>query len=293
VIPSAPAGPVILKTPKGSYSQTSSSDDWPTPAPAEPCVPAWATGACGCRTWAYEAGCHRLSCSACEDGLRIRRTQAIKARFEGPNGRGKKPVIYTIFTVPPELRAAAADPKTWTKWRRAIWKAMKKKFGGLFAVERTDPCGDRNPSLWHPHLNFLWVQRDGFSPYLDRDALAAEWAAVIGSEREIDFHTKYSDFWPRLQHWYSYMGRTFPDWQGSVRRHLGVRWLGKYPKKVPPEKSCVECGEDFVFVTGLDRKGAEELAALGPFAVRLEWEKREIARCLHASDARGLKSDQP
>ena len=217
---SAQAGPVILKDPRRGSCQTSSSDDWPTPNPAKPCEPSWATGACGCEAWAYEAGCHRASCTNCEEKLRTRRMLEIRARFEGPDGRQGKPVLYTVFTVPPELRAAAADPKTWTKWRRAIWKVMRLKFGGLFAVERTDPCGDRAPEKWHPHFNFLWVQTDGARPFIDVHALREAWAEVIGSSRLPSVNHAYGHHPARLQHWYWYMGRTWPDWHQSVRRHL-------------------------------------------------------------------------
>jgi hypothetical protein len=71
------------------------------------------------------------------------------------------------------------------------------------------------------------------------------------------------------------MGRTFPDWQGAVKRHLSVRWMGSYPKKVEKPEACEECGERFVFVTGLDKLGAEELAGLGPQAVLDEYWRRK------------------
>jgi len=214
---------------------------------------------------------------------------AIRDRFEGPHGRRRRPANYTVLTVPPELRAAAADASTWRKWRRLIWKYLKKNHGGLFAVERTDPAGDKAHEKWHPHLNLLWVQRDGFRPFIDVEALKAEWGRIMGAERLPVAHHAFSDVPARLNHWYSYMGRTWPDWQGAVRLHPSVRWLGKYPKKPPPEKNCRSCGGAVVFVSGLDRKGADELAALGPAAVRWEWEKREGDRVLSLAD----RQDKP
>lgn len=278
--------PVILKDPEGVLSNLVQH---PTPAPAEPCTPSWSTGACGCESWAFEAGCSRLSCRGCEEKLRTRRMLEIRRRFEGPAGRNGKPVLYTVLTVPPELRARAADPDTWRKWRRAAWKAMKLRFGGLFAVERTDPCGDRAPDKWHPHLNFLWVQVDGTKPFINVAELAEAWREIIGSYRRPSIHHAYDEHPARLQHWYWYMGRTWPDWHGSVKRHLSVRWMGKFPTKIPKPTNCEDCGQPFVFVTGLDRKAAEELAALGPWHVQLEWEKREISRIQHLVDRGGKR----
>lgn len=309
--PSVPAPPVILTVPEGDWSNlelpehlrryaapdldpsfrglsvagAGICDAWPRPAPAEPCNRTWKVSACECRARVYESGCCRLDCLACESHLRARRSAAFRDRIEPT--RGVKPLHYTIFTVPPSLRAQAADPNLWSSWRRRIWKYLKKKHGGLFAVERTDPAGDSDKSLWHPHLNFLWIQRDGFRPHLDLDAIRAEWARIIGYAGKVDFHHEYSTNERKIGFWYWYQSRTWADWQGSVKKHLTIRWLGSYPKKPEKETCCPDCGSSFVSLYCGSRDAAESLAALGPAAVRWEAEKLEMAKAFRQSDRSG------
>lgn len=237
--------------------------------------------ACGCRAKAYEAGCHKLSCRTCEVDLRARRAASIRDRFEGPGGRQGRAVIYTILTVPPHRREAAADYETWRKWMRSIIRFMKREFGLAFAVMRTDPCGDSDRTLWHPHANILWVQRDGFRPFIDRLKLRDAWARVVGAD-VVNVWTQYSARDRQLGHWYWYMGRTFPEWAAAeaTRKHLPPRWYGAFPKKAPPPDCCPDCGQGWVFLdVGLEAE-ARALAAAGPEAVRWEVEKSEMARVL-------------
>lgn len=253
-------------------------EDWPEPRRAPQCERSWRVMACSCKATVYESGCNKRSCRSCEKHLRLRRALAIRDRFESV--RAGRPVIYTIFTVPISHRAKAADPKTWARWRRAIWKWLKKNCGGLFAVERTDPAGDTDPSRWHPHMNFLWMQRDGFRPFLDVEKLGAAWAAVIAAD-VVNCWTAYSSNKGKLWHWYSYMGRTWPDWVDALKEaHKRVNWFGSYPKKKPKETTCQNCGDSYVFVKCGPKEDAESLAAAGPEAVKWEAQKREMAMAL-------------
>lgn len=243
---------------------------WPVPSPATPCKPEWKVFFCGCSARVAEVGCNRLDCRNCADFLRRRRATAIGERMEA--GRNGKPVIYTVFTIPPDLREKAANKATWGRWMRALRKVLKKKFGLLYGCERVDPCGDEKPDVWHPHLNLLWVQRDGWRPFIDVDALREEWARIIGTE-EPNLWTQFSTEPAKLGHWYSYMGRTWSDWRKAVPNHLTVRWIGKYPARPPQEEPvCDECGqkvEDLSFLSST-KEVAEFFCRAGPAACRAE-----------------------
>ena len=273
------AAPVILTTLQTSIFPP--SEDWPTPAAAEPCAEEWGVVACGCEARTVEIGCNRLRCGRCADFLRRRRAAAIAERIErGRTATGhSRAVLYTVFTVPLHRRKAAADGATWSRWRRKMWRFLRKRFGGAFAVERTDPAGDKRPDVWHPHLNFLWVQKDGFRPFLAEKELRAEWARIVGAE-VVDVHHAFAvgegeEVEKKRAHWYSYMGRTWAPWVGSVRRHLTVRWLGDYPRKKPEaEHVCPKCGEGYGCMRLGTREAADALAARGAAAVREEIAER-------------------
>lgn len=264
---------------------------WPRPNPQEPCKPSYAARACHCSKRVKRRGCCRQSCPDCgavKGPLRIRRKVAIRKRFE--KARNGRPLLYTIFTVPPELRHKAADPAVWRRWRKAIWAVLRRKFGGEFACERTDPagkckranesgerCACAKCSRWHPHLNFLWVQRPtgSFRPFIAKDRLAylgRAWGRIIGATRTVNIRHAYCE--PdrdkagaaRAAHWYSYMARVWADWAKAVPGHVNVRWLGKFPRKIDAPKAayCDKCGHDFVCWRTNSFEEAEYLATLEP-----------------------------
>lgn len=290
---SGPSASVILTRGRRPLGQTSISEaGWPVPAPQEGCGGGkWMIRVCRCRAKKYIQACSNLSCGDCEDILRARRAASIRDRFEG--ARAGRPVLYTVFTVPLELRAAASDPKTWAKWRKAIWKVLRREWGGQFGVQRTDPAGkcaeaDRTGELcdcaecrrFHPHLNFLWVQRDGFRPWIDLERLRASWAAIIGAEGPVVLWTNYSTASRRLGHWYWYMGRTWPEWVRSVPDHMRVVWYGEYPRKQKRPSGCDRCGEAFWFWCCGTEAAADELLEMGPERL-WEWvQSEEVAKCL-------------
>lgn len=252
------------------------SEGWPVRNPVAACIPEDGVAFCGCQAKAVQWGCNRSDCRNCEDFVRRRRAMSIRERFEA--GRKGKPVIYTILTVPEERRQAAANPKTWAAWRRRIVKWMKKNVGFHFGLQRSDPAGDEAPDKWHPHVNLLWVQRDGFTPFIDVDTLREEWARIIEAPL-VNVWTQYSTDDAKLRHWYSYMGRPWPDWQNSVRQHLRMNWLGAYPRKPPPEKKCCEkCGEKWRRMLCGTEVEARRLAALGPERLRDEADWRDFTK---------------
>jgi hypothetical protein len=191
--------------------------------------------------------------------------------------RRGRAVIYTVFTVPPALRERAADPKVWKSWRKKIWKYLGAVHGAVYGYERTDPAGDSEPTLWHPHMNFLWVQRDGFRPFLDVDALRAEWARIIGAKTEVDIWSQYAkdgDAEYRL-HLYSYMGRTWPDWVRAVPHGQRLIQLGRVEKAPPKEKPhCEECGSRFRKMKCDTFEEAKAWADRGPEVCRAEVRRR-------------------
>lgn len=272
----SPAGASGLNSKTAEGSSPNLEIWYPRPKPAPSCVASYEARVCPTKKTLRRVmkGCNKLSCRVCQDFLRTRRRETMRGRFlRGLEGRKKKRVLYTVFTVPLDLRLKAADPKLWTEWRRAVWKVLKKRFGGLFAAEHTDPastckeakdtpelaCTCRKCSKWHPHFNFLWVRREGMNADLiDLDELKAAWAKIIGAEPTRDVfgvekppvvvvHHRYCDPTAKddydagilgkayFHHVCSYMGRPWADWQQSVKKHLTFRWLGSYPKNEPEE----------------------------------------------------------
>lgn len=186
-------------------------------------------------------------------------------------------MLYTILTVPPELRLYAVDEKRWRSWRRAIWAWIRDNLGGEFGVERTDPAGEDHET-WHPHLNLLWVKEKGYKAWLSERQLSelkSAWAEIIGSNRPVDVYHQFTYNAGKLWHWARYIGRTWPEWRKVVPKHITPRWLGKYPKKTSPSKpSCEKCGIAFIGISYETEESAHEAAGLGPEWIQQEFEQR-------------------
>lgn len=212
--------------------------------PVEECKTKYLVSSCECGRHILPQGCEHLACVTCADFLGFRRARSALRRImkyqpNYPYTNIKSTVIYTVFTLPMELREHYADPKNMRKLRGRLWNILKTFFGGLFALEATHPISEEHVERFHPHMNFLWVQRKGFRPYLSVDALRAMYSKILlDFPGEVDIYTTYSNDTPQIWKWCQYVTRVFPsysEWCGPVK------WFGKYPKS--DQKDTFQCGE--------------------------------------------------
>lgn len=210
----------------------------PRRAATRECDSRWLVVRCGCGHKPVLAfGCMAEDCTRCSTKLGIRRAARAIDRINAR--RAGRPLLYTVLTVPPDMHLAAADRKTWQRWRKAIVRYLKKHHGFDYGFESSHPTGSdlRN---FHPHLNLIWLQRPGHRPFIDLAKFRAAWSAIIGADESVVHHqwvTKPSKIWHRIR----YVVRPFPGWshwRGSLR------WYGSYPKKSEYEnqedRSCCE-----------------------------------------------------
>jgi len=222
--------PVILNT-------TANLDTLPAPRLSpKACTPKYIVYQCGCGRRIVPSSCMSLDCIVCQPHVTRRRSEAVFKRLTMGHNRA---VIYSVFTTPLQVREKYYDRGEWQKARRRIWKFLKKHFGAQFGVEVSHPVGDSDGKLFHPHLNFLWVQRKGWSPFINVDLLREKWAKVLGVE-QADVYTQYAGNKAMVKHWTNYVCRTFPGmhtWTGPVR------WYGRYPlMRKPAVMLCADCG---------------------------------------------------
>lgn len=194
----------------------------------------------------------KRTCRECGPAIGKRRASRVRQRLEAgttsASGR-KKAIIYTIFTIPPALRSRCRDRKEWRKLVKKAWLVLKNHYGAEYALECSHPVGDKSTEF-HPHANFLWVQRDGFKPFIDVALLRKLWQAVLETYGTVDIWTSYQS--PKAtekerKHRYRYVTRIFHEytsWIGSMR------WYGKYPKVRYHEepKTCPRCHEVYLFM---------------------------------------------
>ncbi len=260
------------------------------PGEAENCgAPYRAVKACGCGAAAVRDHCDKKSCghNYCSDRNRKRRASDIEDRME--HSRRGRALIYTVFTVPPSRREAAAERVTlrprhkkdgtiepreewrWKGWLAELVEYLKEELGLDYAVERSDPAGGEHPDRWHPHVNLLWVRKNGHG-YLSPEELGllkARWKEIIGEdpERPISIWTAFAQDAnvARRRHWYSYQGRTWPAWEEKFPYHCRVKWLGK-PAKAPDRETdpcCPKCQLEVAVVRTGTPEAAAELVARG------------------------------
>jgi hypothetical protein len=253
--------------------------NFPRPGEAQVCgAPYHGVKGCGCGVQILRDYCDRLECSFCELRNRDRRARDIYDRLQ--LARRGRAVIYTIFTLPPSRREAAADPKTWKRWLRNLIAFLKKSYDLEYAVERSDPAGE-DGERWHPHINLLWVRRSGkgWIDEVDLDAIKARWKKIVGLKKDdpIDVATSYTRKEKRIRFWCRYLGRTWPRWAKGQKYMLRVKWFGKPPKVEKPIGStcCPKCGLDVVCLKLGSQEAAEALAARGYEQLLLEWQDRK------------------
>jgi hypothetical protein len=210
------------------------------------CTPRYAVLECGCGRRVVPQSCHRLDCLTCAKDIGLRRSNSLFNRItthptpiqhQYKHYRSQV-VIYTVFTVPESIRDKFKEPRYWQRARKEIWRCLRADYGGLYGVEVSHPIGDEAPTKFHPHLNFLWVQRDGYRPYIDVTGLRMRWAQILGVQ-SADVHSQYSDSHYLIRHWTNYVTRTFPGyhwWTGPVR------WYGHYPIMKRVISLCPDCG---------------------------------------------------
>lgn len=223
----------------------------------------------------------RYDCPECSSQVKVRRTVRAKERLD--KDRHGKAILYTVLTVPPEFRSRFVDRKIWRSEIRKIWRDIRTHFAGEFSLECSHPYGspeegDYSPDVFHPHVNFLWRQRPGASPFLDVGTLIVLWTAQLNGipkkhaldvwreirDREEDltrslelvrcaldvrtmsvvWHHYFKD--PvELSKRIAYVCRTFPgfsSWTGSMR------WLGHFPRNLEVRIwCCPKCKEPYLF----------------------------------------------
>lgn len=196
------------------------------------------------------SACMSLDCEHCWSHVSWRRANMIFYRLLSPHtGQTKSyrtpTVIYTIFTLPEGLRKKFLNKKYWQYIRVKAWAILRDKFGAKFGVEASHPTGDQEEFNFQPHMNFLWIQKPGFKPFLDKEKLWKAWGKVLHQD-EARVWSQYSDRLKRIRDWAWYVGRSFPgthEWTGSMR------WYGTYPKQKQLEHTtCAECGSRYKLI---------------------------------------------
>lgn len=206
------------------------------------CEGRYAKIACGCGTRAVRALCHRKSCTdkECVEASGERRGRSIVERLRGGT------TCETVFTMPPEVRWRFADPRVMGLAAKACARALKRIAGMKFGYYAPHPIGDKNPDVFHPHLNFLWrpLTGRGVIPAGQLEELKAWWAGYLRVP-VVDLHHSFVQRGEegKLRHRARYVSRTFPafaEWCGSGR------WYGK-PPPIDPEATlpCPKCGKAF------------------------------------------------
>lgn len=248
--PPVPSVKVGGEDPPVIFTNTANLDGFEPLVPLYPpshCTMKYVVIGCKCNRRILPSSCMSLDCEICAPHVGKRRADSVLRRLLGDvlyqrPKHWKRAVIFTSFTIPPKLRESFLDNKAWSTVRKKAWRILKKNFGAKYGVEASHPIGDKNPNVFHPHLNFLWVQRPGWRPFIDKDVLQREWCKVLDVEM-VDVYTQYSHHVRQIAHWAKYICRTFPGnhkWAGCLR------WYGKYPKQTRPDKvTCADCGSTF------------------------------------------------
>ncbi|MBA7650330.1 hypothetical protein ES703_58133 [subsurface metagenome] len=259
---------VVTEDPPVILTNTANLDDsliLPLYPPKE-CSPKYMVLQCSCGRRIVPSTCMGLDCEICHPYVGQRRANSVLRRLLGSTLYQKRQhwsraVIYTVFTVPPAIRERFYFEKAaWQKVRKKAWRILKTHFGGRFGVEATHPSGDSNTGRFHPHLNFLWIQRDGYRPFLDIKLLRYEWARVLKT-LSVDVYSQYSNDVVQIIHWVKYVARTFP---GSHKWTGPLRWYGNYPKMVKPhDVGCCDCKQRFTLIGWIDARHVDEYCETG------------------------------
>lgn len=264
------------------FNNTANLDPETTPMPLyspTECDPRYMVLGCGCRRRIVPSTCMSLDCEICKPHVGKRRADKVLRRLLGGDLYQKRQyqrriVVYTVFTVPMEMRESCLNKAHWQTLRRKAWKLLKSLFGAKYSVEVSHPQGDKDTTVFHPHLNFLWIQHPGHRPFIDVDLLRKKWAEVLNTIQS-DVYSQYTNKIGRIIHWCKYVTRNFPGthkWTGSLR------WYGKYPKiKHPTDYVCLECNCKFHFIGWVSARDVDDYNERG-FLMGLDppWERDEL-----------------
>jgi len=204
------------------------------------CSPQYLVLECGCGRHAVASACYKKNCISCRPYTGMKKARAVMKKFSALSWtHGKETyypnIIYTVFTIPIELREQCIDPKFVRKLRAKAWQILRTVFHADFAVEATHPISEKNPETFHPHLNFLWKPIRGRSPYIDFSVLRTLWANALNFAGTVNLYSQFSNKPAKIWKWCKYVTRLFPEfssWLGSIK------WYGNYPK-ASKEKDCL------------------------------------------------------
>jgi len=230
--------------------------------PTRKCIPEYLVKKCNCGYQPIISGCGNSRCLFCNTYFSLKRAKRVMSRlsilsYKSHDSEFWPTMIYTIFTIPAELRYNYYDTESVQKLRLKIWHLLKKFFGATWAIEATHPISEKTPTVFHPHFNFFWQCKNKHESFIDVYLLKKLYWLILHKDNvnlsgtilnvlkryksEIDlFHlpdlrSQYSDkpgwLWKKCK----YITRSFPefsDWIGCIR------YYGK-PPKLPTKGDCI------------------------------------------------------
>ena len=208
------------------------------------CIPKYLVLQCDCGRHAVAKTCMKNKCISCRPYTGMKRARAVMKRFVSVSWKHNDhlyfpKIVYTVFTLPMELREHALDPKYIHVLRFRAWQILKQVFGAEWAVEATHPISEKHPDTFHPHLNFLWRPKHGHPTFIDVAKLRTFWQIVLNYYGPVDVWSNYFNKPAQLWKKAKYVTRVFPEfstWQGNVK------WYGKTPKLQKKEEClCPVC----------------------------------------------------
>jgi len=214
--------------------------------PTEHCHPKYMVLECGCGRRAVVSGCGKKNCTFCEKHNNLKRADRVMSHIiaQGkllPN-KCQYPVMnYLVFTIPPALRSRYIDRANLAKLRRKIWQLLYYYFDAEWGIEATHPVSEKNPDVFHPHLNFLFCIKHKSPTYLDIATIKAYYKHFLSWDKEVDIWASYTRKPGKLWHLCNYITRAFPQfsiWQGAVTYY-------GHPPKVEKKgaRICPKCNQ--------------------------------------------------
>ena len=224
------------------------------------CHPRYFRQFCECGKTVHRTGCRKTDCPECADEITARRSIRAFKRFE--KGRKGRPVLYTVFTVPPVIRERFSDRNVWSKVVKLVVRNLKNLYGFEYGLVQSHPISEDHPDTFHPHLNVLWIQKPGHKAFFEESQLVMMreiWASILDYDKEVVVHHEYTQRRKlnkrtgelikeavQIKHLCNYVTRTFPgyaSWMGSIR------WYGgkAVPKLKDEIHTCKTCGAVYYY----------------------------------------------